>query len=182
MATPQDIEKPGTSGSSKPRARLRDKFYFGSKKKHDPVGPDQIPTTINGPGQTTAQPRPRPVRASGSQEPSHHDANAFTPSPVKSPAQVPISNARLDDQSTQMSRQQATSSTAHEGKTTKITSIHELWNEAYEALRAKDPGLISDYEANLIEHMKTSIGVAVVFSTTKIGRKVQMNIHFEGEG
>src|SRR5436309_378554 len=113
MATPQDIEKLGQSGSSKPRARFRDRFHFGSKRKHGPVGPDQIPTTINGPGQTTSQLRARPIRPSGSQAPSHQDTKAFTPSSVRSPAQVPISNARLDDQSAQMSHQQAMSSTAH---------------------------------------------------------------------
>ena len=55
------------------------------------------------------------------------------------------------------------------------TSISELWNQAYEALRETDPKLVLRYEECLSSTMSTMVGMTVTFSGIgKLQRQQQM--------
>jgi hypothetical protein len=64
---------------------------------------------------------------------------------------------------------------------TPVSAIRELWNQAYDDLRAKEENLVKDYEASLSGNLSTVIGSTVVLSGLKIERKKQMEILLKGK-
>jgi hypothetical protein len=58
----------------------------------------------------------------------------------------------------------------------KMRPIHELWNEAYDALRANEENLVKDYEATTYKNLGTMVSSTVALTGAKLGRENLMAI------
>jgi len=57
-----------------------------------------------------------------------------------------------------------------------VRPIHELWDQAYDDLRAKEENLVKDYEATLSGNLKTIVGSTTALSGFRIRREDQMKM------
>lgn len=130
----------------------------------------ELPPAIkseNKPG-ASSEARDTPVQASDSQTPDNADAGSITSSrravSIRNPSGVPTA-------------QIPSAGDLAGGNTEAVVSIVELWNQAFEELREKDPKLIERYEKELSRSVSTMVGTTVTMSGLgKVRRKEQMEV------
>jgi hypothetical protein len=107
-------------------------------------------------------------KSQAGKEPPVIKSTAISTSPL------PVTNHE-ESSKTQASNEEAESSQEDSSQATSaIKPIRELWNQAYDDLRAKEANLVKDYEATLYENLAT-----MVISDSIPGREGQMKIILE---
>lgn len=87
---------------------------------------------------------------------------------------LPITNYGASSKTRTSNEKPRSSPDVSSQATSAMSPIRELWNQAYDDLRAKETNLMKDYEATLYGNL-----TAVVLSDSNIGREDQMKIILE---
>jgi ankyrin repeat domain-containing protein 50 len=96
--------------------------------------------------------------------------------PVSSTLPVPVTSPGVLSDAEPFDRVSEPSHKVSSEVTPVISPIGELWNQAYDDLRAEEETLVRNYEATLSGNLNAIIGSTVVLSGWKIEREEQMNI------
>lgn len=116
--------------------------------------------------QTNGEPQAGGKSQAGN-EPPVTKLTAVSPSPLPA-TNVGVSSKTQGNEETESSREDSSQANSVLGP------IRELWNQAYNDLRAKEENLVKDYEAALSGNLTN-----VVPSESNIGREVQMKMILE---